>query len=169
MRRRFHASTPGCEYVIRRQTTKHSFSNSWRRRRTPPPQKKGSSINAHTTNTSKYVSDHMCVYTKEMFRLLRRLRKYSSRTAFFFPTVNRAYSDFGTFTIKFQPRHICTQNLSFWVPFCVFPSPVLNRMSFVKAKWSRRGTVFVAVNMTYYDTLNLERIFLALDCHVSSL
>ena len=58
--------------------------------------KKGSSrLQAHTTNTSKYVSDHICMHThtKEMFRLLHgRLRNASStsRAAFFFPTVNRA-------------------------------------------------------------------------------
>jgi hypothetical protein len=120
--------------------------------------KKGSSrLQAHTTNTSKYVSDHICMHThtKEMFRLLHgRLRNASStsRAAFFFPTVNRAR----TATLEHAPynfnqRHtMCTENLS----LCVFHSAHSHLQCRIEClSYSARGLSSRNVYTTKYDRL----------------
>ena len=55
--------------------------------------KKGSSrLQAHTTNTSKYVSDHICMHTQrkcsDFYGGFETPRVRVARAAFFFPTVN---------------------------------------------------------------------------------
>ena len=122
--------------------------------------KKGSSrLQAHTTNTSKYVSDHhICMHTQrkcsdfyggfETPRVKRVARRFS-----FQPSTARArrlwnmhhtISTRATYILKtFHSESFSAHlNLQF-----------RNRMSFVQRTRSRRGT-YTRLNMTDYDTLN---------------
>ena len=135
--------------------------------------KKGSSrIQAHTTNTSKYVSDHhICMHTQrkcsdfyggfETPRVKRVARRFS-----FHPSTARArrlwnmhpkISTRATYILK--TFHSASFSARSHLQF-------RNRMSFVKRTRSRRGT-YTRLNMTDYDTLNYSGYLLALDCFVT--
>ena len=141
MRRRFHArSTPGCEYVPRRQTTttKRSFSNSRRRRRTPPPRKKRYS--SHQRSHHEYINvcfgPRVCIHTGNVPTSTRaaskRLEQESNTTAVFFPTVIQRLWNI---RLKILPwPHIYVQDSA-----SSQSSPVLNtRTSFVIQSTSSR-------------------------------
>jgi hypothetical protein len=125
--------------------------------------KKGSSrLQAHTTNTSKYVSDHICMHThtKEMFRLLHgRLRNASStsRAAFFFPTVNRArVRRLWNMHHKISTRATRALKTFHSASFSAHYSHLQFRiecLSYLEHAVSSRN-VYTTLNMTDYDTLN---------------
>ena len=122
--------------------------------------KKGSSrLQAHTTNTSKYISDHhICMHTQrkcsdfyggfETPRVKRVARRFSFQpsTARVRRLWNMHPKILTRATRALKTFHSASFSAHSHLQF-------RNRMSFVKRTRSRRGT-YTRINMTDYDTLN---------------
>ena len=120
--------------------------------------KKGSSrIQAHTTNTSKYISDHICMHTQrkcsDFYGGFETPRVRVARRFSFQPSTARVRRLWNMHpkiltraTRALKTFHSASFSAHSHLQF-------RNRMSFVQSTRSRRGT-YTRINMTDYDTLN---------------
>ena len=135
--------------------------------------KKGSSrLQAHTTNTSKYVSDHICMHTQrkcsdfyggfETPRVKRVARRFSFQPST--ARVRRLWNMHPKISTRATRALKTFHSASFSAHYSHLQ--FRKRMSFVQSTRSRRGT-YTRLNMTDYDTLNYSGYVLALDCFVT--
>ena len=134
--------------------------------------KKGSSrLQAHTTNTSKYVSDHICMHTQrkcsDFYGGFETPRVRVARRFSIQPSTARArrlWNMHHTISTRATRALKTFHSASFSAHYSHLQ--FRNRMSFVQRTRSRRGT-YTLLNMTDYDTLNYSGYLLALDCFVT--